>query len=82
MHRIRQGTFEINVIVVAGKRDADGVVRRPHHEFCRRRLPAPQEGHPLAIEDVGAYGFAMASHYNLWPLPREYVVRDGQLADT
>ncbi|UCE02857.1 MAG: diaminopimelate decarboxylase [Candidatus Latescibacterota bacterium] len=46
-----------------------------------RPLPSPQEGHLLAIEDVGAYGFAMASHYNLWPLPREVVVRDGVLVD-
>jgi diaminopimelate decarboxylase/aspartate kinase len=44
-----------------------------------RPLPAAVEGDLLAIEDVGAYGFAMASHYNLWPLPREWVARDGQL---
>lgn len=44
-----------------------------------RPVPSPQEGHLLAIEDVGAYGFAMASHYNLWPLPREFVVRNRQL---
>jgi diaminopimelate decarboxylase len=48
-----------------------------------RPLPSPQEGHLLAIENVGAYGFAMASHYNLWPLPREWVLRDGRVvADT
>jgi hypothetical protein len=35
----------------------------------------------LAIEGVGAYGFAMASHYNLWPLPREFVLRDGRVLD-
>jgi diaminopimelate decarboxylase len=50
--------------------------------FARGRpLPSPQEGHLLAIEDVGAYGFAMASHYNLWPLPREVVVREGRVVD-
>lgn len=46
-----------------------------------RPLPSPQEGHRLAIEDSGAYGFAMASHYNLWPLPREFVMRHGRLVD-
>ncbi len=46
---------------------------------ANRPLPSPQEGHLLAIENVGAYGFAMASHYNLWPLPREWVLRDGRV---
>jgi len=46
-----------------------------------RPLPTAQEGHLLAIEAVGAYGFAMASHYNLWPLPREFAVRDGHVLD-
>jgi diaminopimelate decarboxylase len=40
-----------------------------------RPLPAPAEGHLLAIHDAGAYGYAMASHYNLWPLPREVLLR-------
>jgi diaminopimelate decarboxylase/aspartate kinase len=44
-----------------------------------RPVPSPQEGHRLAIEDAGAYGFAMASHYNLWPLPREFVLREGRI---
>jgi len=47
-----------------------------------RPLPSPQEGHLLAIENAGAYGYAMASHYNLWPLPQEHVLRHGQLVDT
>jgi diaminopimelate decarboxylase/aspartate kinase len=47
-----------------------------------RPLPSPQEGDLLAIEDVGAYGFAMASHYNLWPLPREWVLRKGQVIES
>ena len=28
----------------------------------------------LAILDAGAYGFTMASAYNLWPLPTEVVL--------
>lgn len=41
-----------------------------------RALPRAEEGHLLAILDAGAYGFTMASAYNLWPLPREVVLPD------
>ena len=46
-----------------------------------RPVPSPREGHLLAIHDTGAYGFVMASHYNLWPLPREVILRDGREVD-
>ena len=39
-----------------------------------RALPRAEEGHVLAILDAGAYGFTMASSYNLWPLPKEVVL--------
>jgi diaminopimelate decarboxylase/aspartate kinase len=39
-----------------------------------RALPRAEEGHVLAILDAGAYGFTMASVYNLWPLPKEVVL--------
>jgi len=39
-----------------------------------RALPRAEEGHVLAILDAGAYGFTMASVYNLWPLPLEVVL--------
>jgi diaminopimelate decarboxylase/aspartate kinase len=39
-----------------------------------RALPRAEEGHLLAILDAGAYGFTMASAYNLWPLPAEVVL--------
>lgn len=42
-----------------------------------RPVPRPEEGHLLAILDVGAYGFSMASRYNLWPLPKEIVISSG-----
>ena len=46
--------------------------------FARdRQLPLPQLGDILAIRDAGAYGFAMASTYNLRPLPAEVVVEGG-----
>jgi diaminopimelate decarboxylase len=40
----------------------------------QRLLPTPAEGDGLAIYDVGAYGSAMASRYNLQLLPAEYLV--------
>jgi diaminopimelate decarboxylase len=46
--------------------------------FARdRELPLPQPGDLLAIRDAGAYGFAMASTYNLRPLPAEVAVEGG-----
>jgi diaminopimelate decarboxylase len=42
-----------------------------------RPLPRAEEGHLLAFLDAGAYGFSMASRYNLWPLPREVALAGG-----
>jgi diaminopimelate decarboxylase len=43
--------------------------------FARsRELPLPRLGDLLALRDAGAYGFAMASTYNLRPLPAEVAV--------
>lgn len=48
--------------------------------FAREReLPRAEEGDLLAIHDVGAYGMAMASSYNLRGRPAE-VLRDGSEA--
>ena len=44
-----------------------------------RNLPPPRAGDLLAILDAGAYGYSMASNYNLRPRPAEVVVR-GQRA--
>jgi diaminopimelate decarboxylase len=46
-----------------------------------RDLPPIQAGDLLAILDVGAYGFAMASEYNSRPLPAEILVRAGRPVD-
>ena len=43
-----------------------------------RALPEMEEGDILSIEDVGAYGFTMASHWNSRPLPAEILVEDGE----
>ncbi len=47
----------------------------------RRRLPsATAEGDVLLFADAGAYGYSMASHYNLRGLPAEDVI-EGTAAD-
>jgi diaminopimelate decarboxylase len=43
-----------------------------------RPVPRPEEGHLLAFLDVGAYGYSMASRYNLWPLPKEVALSAGR----
>jgi diaminopimelate decarboxylase len=43
-----------------------------------RRLPLLQSGDRLGIRDVGAYGFAMANHYNAHDLPSEVVYANGK----
>jgi diaminopimelate decarboxylase len=39
-----------------------------------RRLPALRPGDRLALLDVGAYGFSLASNYNGQPRPAEVLV--------
>jgi diaminopimelate decarboxylase len=40
-----------------------------------RTLATPAAGDCLAFLDVGAYGFSMASEFNMFPLPAEVLVR-------
>ena len=44
-----------------------------------RELPVPEPGDLIAICDTGAYGFCMASNYNLRPRAAEVLARDGEL---
>jgi diaminopimelate decarboxylase len=44
----------------------------------RRELERPEPGDLLAVCDVGAYGFAMSSNYNLRPRAAEALVEDGR----
>ncbi len=41
---------------------------------AKRLMPRPEEGDILAIHNAGAYGFSMASHYNMRALPKEVVL--------
>jgi len=47
------------------------------HLAKERRLPRVEEGDTLCVYDAGAYGFSMASTYNMRPLPREVLVHKG-----
>ncbi len=46
--------------------------------FGEYDLPRLREGDLVAIADVGAYGFSMASRYNLRPLPAVVAVEGGR----
>ena len=58
--------------------DVVGPVCETADSFVRdAAMPLPGEGELLAIRDVGAYGFAMASNYNFRPRPAELLVENG-----
>jgi len=44
-----------------------------------RRLPITKEKEILAILNAGAYGYTMASNYNLRPRPREIMIEKGKI---
>jgi diaminopimelate decarboxylase len=44
-----------------------------------RQLPQVAEGDVICVYDAGAYGFSMASNYNMRPLPREVLVHKGTM---
>jgi diaminopimelate decarboxylase len=44
----------------------------------RRELELPEPGDLLAVRDAGAYGFAMASNYNMRPRAAEALVEGGR----
>lgn len=45
-----------------------------------RELPTPEEGDVLAIRNAGAYGYSMASTYNLRPRPAEVMIESDGFA--
>ncbi|MGH9323496.1 MAG: diaminopimelate decarboxylase [Vicinamibacteria bacterium] len=74
-HRVvplRLGNREVRKVDVAG------AVCESSDVFARdREIPVPARGEHLAILDVGAYGFAMSSNYNLRGRPAEVVIENG-----
>ncbi len=58
--------------------DVVGNICETADTFARdREVATIREGDVLAIHDAGAYGMAMATLYNLRPLPAEVAVQDG-----
>ena len=57
--------------------ESGDVFTRDEEGIVPRTLPPLEEGDLVAIRDTGAYGFAMASRYNSFPLPAEVLVDDG-----
>jgi len=60
--------------------DVVGPVCETADAFARdRELETVEPGELLAVRDAGAYGFAMASTYNMRPRPAEVMVEEGRL---
>jgi diaminopimelate decarboxylase len=47
-----------------------------------RTLPMLSEGDWIAVMDAGAYGMTMASRYNLFAAPEEWIVTNGEVIKT
>jgi diaminopimelate decarboxylase len=69
---------EFEEIVVAGNLCESGdIFTRNEEGIETRRIQKVEYGDILGIFDAGAYGYSMASHYNLKKFPKEVVVKDG-----
>ncbi|MGC8869696.1 MAG: diaminopimelate decarboxylase [Brevinematia bacterium] len=65
--------------VIAGNVCESGdIFTRDEEGIKPRLLPIAEYGDILGIFDSGAYGYAMASHYNLRNFPKEVVISDGK----
>lgn len=72
-------TSDHEPVIVAGNLCESGdVFTRGEDGVKPRRLAPVRLGDVLAICDVGAYGFSMASHYNARLLPAEVLVDGGE----
>lgn len=70
----RMDDEKTETLTVAGKCCESGDILVPE-----AKLPMPEEGDLLAIYTTGAYGYAMASHYNKLPVPGVVFVKNGRL---
>lgn len=74
LSKITSNNFEEQVI--AGNVCESGdIFTRDENGIIPRKLPTAEYGDIIGIFDTGAYGFSMASHYNLRKLPKEIVVK-------
>lgn len=72
----REGTPR-DTVLTGNICESGDVFTRGEEGIEPRSLPPLQEGDLVAIRDAGAYGFAMASRYNSFPLPAEVLVDAG-----
>lgn len=63
-----------SIVTVAGNLCETGDVLA-----IKRKMPMPEEGDILALHNTGAYGYAMASVYNLRALPNEILIVNGKI---
>ncbi|MFN4244901.1 MAG: diaminopimelate decarboxylase [Brevinematia bacterium] len=79
--KLNSNEFEDQVI--AGNVCESGdIFTRNNEGIAPRKLPKPENGDIIGIFDTGAYGFVMASHYNLRKLPPEIAVYNGKIKKT
>lgn len=78
LSKITSNNFEEQVI--AGNVCESGdIFTRDENGIIPRKLPTAEYGDIIGIFDTGAYGFSMASHYNLRKLPKEIVVKKNKI---
>ncbi|MEN2998451.1 MAG: diaminopimelate decarboxylase [Brevinematia bacterium] len=71
---------ELEKQVIAGNVCESGdIFTRNENGILPRKLPKADYGDIIGIFDAGAYGFVMASHYNLRKLPKEIAVKNGKV---
>lgn len=69
--------------VIAGNVCESGdIFTRDENGIIPRKLPIAEYGDIIGIFDAGAYGFVMASHYNLRKFPKEIVVKNKKIKIT
>ncbi len=79
----KMNTEETEDQVIAGNVCESGdIFTRDENGIVPRKLPKADYGDIIGIFDTGAYGFVMASHYNLRKLPLEIVVKNGKIKKT
>ncbi|MCX8158142.1 MAG: diaminopimelate decarboxylase [Candidatus Diapherotrites archaeon] len=61
--------------LIAGNLCESGDVFNENREILRK-LPIAEEGQHIALLDAGAYGFTMASNYNLRTKPAEIIIKE------
>lgn len=66
------------VVVVGNICESGDIFTQDENGIKPRMITKVKEGDILSIETVGAYGFSMASNYNLRPRPAEVLVKNGK----